>query len=134
MQKSPRLLIPVLLISLLASVFLSACSDKPQDLLSKKKFSDILAEFIYIENLAVNNKQKQSLIKQTLETHQTTVEAFNKTKAFYKQDAQFWLTVYKQAQEKIKNRETALQKAAMLNSRHAQQPGQGQKKTPLQNK
>ena len=88
----------------------SGCSDKPEGLLSKKKFSNILAEFIYIENMAVSNDQKQSLIRKTLATYNITIREFKKTKEYYKENAQFWLKVYKRAQEKIKNRETALQR------------------------
>ncbi len=88
----------------------SGCSSRPDNILSKKVFVKVLAEFLIIEKLSVSDMEKQKLIKRTLIDFETTADQFKATEEYYKKDDKFWLSVYKKAQERIDDKKTTIQK------------------------
>ena len=105
----------------LVSVF-TGCSSRPDNILSKKVFVKILAEFLIIEKLSVSDTEKQKLIKKTLNDFETTADQFKATKEYYKTDDKFWLSVYKKAQERIDNKKTTIQKEVLQRLPQEQKP------------
>jgi hypothetical protein len=85
------------------------CSSKPDNMLSKKVFIKILAEFIIIEKLNAGEIEKQKLIKRILLEYNAEADQFRAVKEYYKKDEEFWLSVYQKAQQRIKDRKTIIQ-------------------------
>ena len=59
-----------------------------------------------VDNLALPQDKKLELINTILVKNDVTPELFSFTKDFYKNDAEFWIKVYKKVQEQIKEQKS----------------------------
>jgi hypothetical protein len=91
---------------LIFTYFFISCSIQKKNNIPEEQFIEILSDIMIIENLAASQVKKLELIKTILEKHDTTVENFTSTRDYYKDDAEFWIKVYKRVQERIKKQDS----------------------------
>ena len=104
-----------------ASIF-NRCSSRPDNVIGKKLFVKILAEFLIIEKLPVSDIKKQKLIKKILAEYKVNTDQFKAAEEYYKKDDKFWLSVYKKAQERIEGKKTIIQKEVTQRQAQPQKP------------
>jgi len=93
-------------LTLIFTFFFTTCSIEKKNIIPEHQFIEILSDIMIIDNLAIPQVKKLELIKTVLEKHDNTVETFISTRDYYKDDAEFWIKVYKQVQERIKTQDS----------------------------
>jgi len=97
-------------------LFQGCTSDKPK-LLKKKKFIEVYAELMIIEQLAIEEPEKLELTANVFTNHQITQTRFLATKEYYKRNPKYWSKIYKAVEEKIRESD---KKQVMENERKKQ--------------
>lgn len=99
----------LLLLFLLTIIFtqiIATCSQKPQNTIERDVFSEIVAEFITIEKLAISEDQKSLMYENIFAKYNATPKLFLATKQRFQNDPDFWIEVYKKTQIIIKEKMT----------------------------
>jgi hypothetical protein len=93
-------------ITFFLTVFFSRCSKDEKKVIPEQKFVEILSDVMIIDNLGIPQIEKVALLKTVLHKHEITTEEFSFTRDRYKENADFWISVYKRTQEKIKEKKS----------------------------
>jgi hypothetical protein len=92
------------LLTIIFTQIIATCSQKPENTIDREVFSEIVAEFITIEKLAISEVQKSLMYENIFARYNTTPELFLATKKHYQNDPEFWIEIYKNTQSIIKEK------------------------------
>ena len=98
----------ILSLTLLLGIWFQGCQQKNDLRLKKKTFISVLSELMVIEKLAIGEEEKVALVKKVFSDYQVTQEEFLATQEHYKENPDYWMKIYQQAQERIKEKEQAM--------------------------
>lgn len=98
----------LIFLTLLASFMFHGCAKKETPILKKKTFIAVLTELMIIDKLGSDEAHKTALTKAVLDSFKITAEQFQATTEYYKENPDFWLKLYKQAEEIITEKEKLL--------------------------
>jgi len=105
-MKSIKIIHYLLYITLICTFFFITCSKDRKKIIPEEQFIEILSDIMIVDNLALPQAKKVELVKTIFVKYEITPALFDSTKSFYKNDAEFWIKVYKRTQEHIKERKS----------------------------
>lgn len=86
--------------------FFIGCSKVEKKILPEEKFIEILTDVMIVDNLAIPQHEKLALLQTLFKKHEITAEQFSFTKQHYKENADFWIRVYQNVRNRIKEKQT----------------------------
>lgn len=104
------LLIYMIILTKILTIFISSCSFNGENIIPREQFVVVLANLLVIERLPISEDEKLLLIKKTFEENKVTIEQFYQTRERYREDPDYWISVYEEAKNIFKLQADSLAK------------------------